>query len=151
MIVFRLSKNRYAGDLSGKGAEKAGGRWNSKGVPMVYTCESRALCTLELTVHIPLAVIPDSYSITTLEFPDIFIEVFDKTNLPMDWKSIPHGHSTQETGDRFIEGCKTAVLKVPSAIVPDEYNYLINPVHPEANKIKIVSVEEFAFDERLFV
>ena len=66
MIVFRLSKATYALDLSGKGAEKTGGRWNSKGIPMVYTSSSRALCTAEIAVHLPLGLVPSGYHLTTL-------------------------------------------------------------------------------------
>ena len=70
MIVYRLAKNKFASDLSGKGAEISGGRWNSKGVRMLYTCESRALCALEIAVRMPLSIIPEDYRIVEIELPE---------------------------------------------------------------------------------
>ncbi len=152
MIVYRLSKAKFAGDLSGKGAEKSGGRWNSKGVAMVYTSESRSLCTVEIAVHTPLGNIPNDYELITIEIPDdIKIGEIALSDLPVDWKSIPHSHSTQEIGDKFISKGRNLVLKVPSAVVQGEFNYLINPHHPEHTNVKIKSKDPFSFDERLFV
>ncbi len=151
MIVFRLSKSKFAGDLSGKGAERTGGRWNSKGTAMVYTSESRALCTTEIAVHTPLGNLPLDYNLISIEIPDqVSINVLHPEELPVDWKSLPHAHSTQVIGDCFISEKKYAVLKVPSVVVQDEFNFLINPAHPESGKIKIISIEPFNFDERLF-
>lgn len=152
MIVFRLSKAAYANDLSGRGAEKAGGRWNSKGTAMVYTSESRALCTTEIAVHTPLGILPVDYVIIAIEIPNtVQITELKSAALPPDWKSLPHAHSTQEIGDAFVSEEKTAVLKVPSAVVQGEYNYLINPSHKDFKKIKMKLVEPFDFDERLFI
>lgn len=152
MIVFRLSKSAYANDLSGRGAEKAGGRWNSKGTAMVYTSESRALCTTEIAVHTPLGILPMDYVIIAIEIPNtIQITEIKHASLPADWKSLPHAHSTQEIGDTFVNEVKTAILKVPSAVVQGEFNYLINPSHKDFKKIKVKLVEPFDFDERLFI
>ena len=151
MIVFRLSKSKFAADLSGKGAEKSGGRWNSKGFAMVYTSESRALCTTEIAVHTPLGNLPPDYKLISLEIPvDVIIRELETKHLPVDWKSLPHPHSTQAIGDNFISGNIYAVLKVPSVVVQDEYNYLINPAHIDSGRIKIKAIESFSFDERLF-
>lgn len=152
MIVFRLSKLKYANDLSGRGAEKAGGRWNSKGTAIVYTSETRALCTTEIAVHTPLGNVPLDYVIIALEIPNTLTvhELKDK-ELPEDWKSLPHAHSTQEIGDAFVENEKSPVLKVPSAVVQGEYNYLLNPMHKDFKKIKVKLIEPFDFDERLFI
>jgi RES domain-containing protein len=152
MIVYRLSKSKFADDLSGKGAEKSGGRWNSKGTAMIYTSESRALCTTEIAVHTPLGNLPLDYKLISIEISDdILIQELAKEDLPPDWKSIPHTHATQEIGDKFISAQLFAVLKVPSAVVQDEFNYLINPGHKESGKIKIKSIEPFNFDMRLFI
>jgi len=152
MIVFRLSKSKFARDLSGKGAEKSGGRWNSKGTALVYTSESRALCTTEIAVHTPLGNLPLDYQLITIEIPDeIKIHKTDTLTLPVDWKSLPHSHSTREIGDKFVSDGFFAVLQVPSAVVQDEYNFLINPNHSDADKIRIIAIEPFSFDERLFV
>lgn len=151
MIVFRLSKSKFENDLSGKGAEKSGGRWNSKGTAIVYTSASRALCTTEIAVHTPLGNLPLDYKLISIEIPDdIHILELTFENLPPDWKSLPYVHATQKIGDRFISDGIFAVLKVPSAVVQDEYNYLINPTQIESQKIKIKSIEPFNIDERLF-
>jgi RES domain-containing protein len=151
MIVFRLSKSKFASDLSGKGAEKSGGRWNSKGTAMVYTSASRALCTTEIAVHTPLGNLPLDYKLISIEIPDeIAIQEFAQKDLPNNWKSIPHSHTTQLWGDKFIADSLYLVLKAPSAVVQDEFNFLINPNHAESHKIIIKTIEPFNFDERLF-
>lgn len=152
MIVFRLSQSKYAADLSGKGAENSGGRWNSKGTPMLYTSESRALCTAEIAVHTPLGSIPSDYNIITVEIPDkTEVVELDVSNLPVDWKSFPHSDSTQKLGDKFISDAGFLVMKVPSSVVVGDNNFLLNPNHKDFNKVKIVNVDPFTFDERLFI
>ena len=152
MIVFRLSKLEYAGNLSGKGAEKMGGRWNSKGTAMVYTSESRALCTTEIAVHTPLGNIPLDYQLISIEIPDdIQVNEIAVNELPGKWNSIPHSHSTQVIGDSFVSEQKFLVLKVPSVVVPGEFNFLLNPNHKDFDRVKIVSIEPFNFDERMFI
>ncbi len=152
MIVFRLSKSKFCKDLSGKGAESAGGRWNSKGTPMVYTGMSRALCTTEIAVHTPLGNVPKDYTLLNIELPLRFsLFKLEETKLPKDWKSFPHPNSTQLLGDKFISEGKYLVMQVPSVIVQGEFNYLINPNHKDMKKVKIVKVEEFVFDKRLFI
>ncbi len=152
MIVFRLTKTKFCKDLSGKGAESAGGRWNSKGVPMVYTSISRALCTTEIAVHTPLGNIPFDYNLVSIEIPNtIAILKIEKSKLPQNWKNFPHPHDTQLIGDKFISETKFLVMQVPSVIVQGEYNYLINPKHKDLKKVKIIKIENFVFDERLFL
>lgn len=150
MIVYRLSKEKYKNDLSGKGAELAGGRWNSKGVPVLYTSESRALCSTEIAVHSPLGIVPSDYWIMSIEFPDtVEISEIDPSTLPEDWDAAPHTNATQLIGDRFVGLGKTLVLKVPSAVVPGDFNYLINPAHSLFPLVKIIDSEIFEFDKRL--
>ena len=109
MIVYRLSKALYGTDLSGKGAEVTGGRWNSKGVPMIYTSSSRALCTAEIAFHVPLGLIPSGYQLTTLSIPEVYNgEEPDLTILPSDWNSFPYKRETQQFGDAFIKNKITA-------------------------------------------
>jgi RES domain-containing protein len=152
MIVFRLSKSIYAKDLSGKGAEMSGGRWNSKGIPMIYTSESRALCTAEIAVHTSLGNIPADYFLTSIEIPkNIALQSIGVDLLPYDWKSFPHSYATQIIGDTFSREKKSLVLKVPSAVVQGEFNYLINPLHTDIRFIKIKNTEAFSFDKRLFL
>jgi RES domain-containing protein len=152
MIVFRLSKSKHSKDLSGKGAEKFGGRWNSKGVAIVYTSDSRALCTAEIAVHTPLGILPFDYEIATINVPDnTIIPELELSELSKNWKSIPHPHSTQEIGDKFVDDDQFLVIKVPSAVVQGEFNYLINPSHNDFKSITIQKTEPFNFDERLFL
>jgi RES domain-containing protein len=151
MIVYRLSKSAFCRDLSGKGAELWGGRWNKKGKPLLYTCESRALCITEIAVHTPLGIMPLDYCLTIIEFPDnSSVQEINSNALSSDWRSFPYPESTQKIGDDFIRFRKSLILKVPSAVVPGEFNYLINPGHPDFSKIKIVETEPFLFDDRLF-
>ena len=151
MIVYRLSTTEYINDLSGKGAGIFGGRWNSKGLSLLYTCESRALCITEIAVHTPLGIVPLDYSLCFIEIPENspILEI-SNDDLPLDWRSFPHAESTQILGNKFIREKKHLVLKVPSAVVPGEYNYLINPSHSNFNTIRIIKTEAFLFDERLF-
>jgi len=152
MIVFRLSKSKFANNLSGKGAEKSGGRWNSKGTALVYTSESRALCTTEIAVHTPLGNLPLDYKLVTIEIPEV-VSILEVSiiDIPANWKSFPHSHSTQEIGDNFVTSGKFVVLKVPSAAVQGDYTILINPSLVVSAGIKVLSIEPFNFDERLFV
>jgi len=152
MIVYRLSRARFAKDLSGRGAELAGGRWNSKGTPMLYTSDSIALCTVEVAVHMPLGIVPSDYQLVQIRIPDeIEIKELPETLLPEDWKSFPHSNATQVIGDEFIVAHDTLVLKVPSAAVQGTCNYLVNPRHKDFNTITIVATEPFEFDKRLFI
>lgn len=151
MIVYRLSRSKYAGDLSGKGAEIAGGRWNSKGIGLLYCGQNIALCMAEVAVHIPFGIIPIDYELITLEIPDEEITELKKHQLPDDWKTWPIPYSTQNLGDDFVKKGKFLVLKVPSVVVQGEFNYLINPFHAKIKKVKIKKTESFSFDPRLFV
>jgi RES domain-containing protein len=150
MIVFRLSKTKFARDLSGKGAEIAGGRWNSKGIAVVYAGASRALCTTEIAVHTPLGNIPDDYQIVSIKIPDTKIYELQESRLPKGWKAFPHSSATQKIGDQFVQENKFLVMRVPSAVVQGDFNYIINPRHVDFQKVKIVNTQAFNFDKRLF-
>lgn len=151
MITYRLSKEKYCKDLSGKGAELSGGRWNSKGTAIIYTSGSRALCTAEIAVHTPVGIIPDNYFLVEIELPDDSgIEEVDIFKLSANWNQFPHSHETQEIGDQFIRTNDLLILKVPSAVVQGDFNYLINPLHADFPTVKIKQSESFSFDERLF-
>jgi RES domain-containing protein len=149
MIVYRLSKGKYRSDLSGKGAELYGGRWNSKGVAMVYTSQSRALAFAEIAIHIPVGIVPKDYFLISIKIPDTAsILKLAHSGIPADWRSNPHSNSTQKIGDQFIAESKYLILQVPSAVVPGDFNFLINPTHSEAKDITIDNVEPFEFDSR---
>ena len=149
MIVFRLGKKAYCRDLSGKGAELYGGRWNSKGVAMLYSSASRALAYAEVAVHLPFGLVPKDYFIVTIEIPDaVSMTALKDKDLPPHWRDYPHGDTTQKIGDAFIAAGRSLILRVPSAVVPGDFNYLVNPAHPQMKELSINSVEAFAFDSR---
>jgi RES domain-containing protein len=151
MIVYRLCKSAWKKDLSGRGAELTGGRWNSKGIAILYTSSSRALCMAEIAVHTPLGCLPVDYYMVEIEIPsDAIITEISEAELPKSWRSFSSRYLTQFIGDGFIRENKFLVLKVPSAVVRGDYNYLINPGHRDSDKIGIINTEGFGFDERLF-
>ena len=150
MDVFRISTSRYIENLSGNGAQLYGGRWNSKGRPVIYTSGSRALAALEVLVHVPQKNLTEDFYVAVIFIPEQIKmkEIFVK-NLPENWQEIPLQTSLQKLGDEYWKEGKYCVLKVPSVIIKEEWNYLINPLHPDARKIKIKAIEPFLFDKRL--
>lgn len=151
MRVYRLSKRKYSVELSGKGAAKFGNRWNSKGTEIIYSADSRALAMAEVAVHLSIATLPSDFVMMEIGFPkDIHIEELSSADLPKDWNDHPPKSSSQKIGDEFIDSMEFCVLKVPSAVVKGDFNYLINPYHKQFKKIKIISVTDFPFDRRMF-
>ncbi|CAM3267170.1 RES family NAD+ phosphorylase [Aequorivita lipolytica] len=151
MRVFRLSREKYERDLSGKGAALYGNRWNSKGIEMLYTAESRALAMAEVIVHLSLASLPDDYKMIEIEVPDsIEIKIPKRKYLDNSWNTYPPKLNTQTIGNAFIYSNKYCVLKVPSAVVKGDFNYLLNPNHHDFKKVKIIEIVDFPFDKRIF-
>lgn len=149
MIVYRLTKGKYHLDLSGKGAELYGGRWNSKGVSMLYTSESRALAFAEIAMHIHMGIIPKDYFLISISIPDTAgILKLTESDMPADWRYNPHSNTTQQIGDQFVADNKFLVLQVPSAVVPGDYNFLVNPNHPKSSNVNVIASEPFEFDSR---
>ncbi|MEP6794992.1 MAG: RES family NAD+ phosphorylase [Saprospiraceae bacterium] len=155
MIVYRIEREKYlSSTFSGIGASMAKGyRWNSFATKLIYTAESRALATLEVTVHLDLSQdLPKDRHYVEIEIPDdILILVVNPDDLPSGWDSKPPTILTQIIGDDFVEQDGAAVLKVPSSIVPKESNYLINPNHPDAKRIIVRSTSPMVFDSRFNV
>ena len=150
MEVFRLSRDRYARTLSGEGAARTGGRWNSPGVEMVYTAMNRSLAMAEVAVHLSLAMLPEDYRMITIDIPDrVSRHQLAPNRLPAGWKAFPHPAATRAIGDRFIAEGKHCILIVPSAITQGDFNYRLNPRHPDFKKIRIRKVEAFPFDRRM--
>jgi RES domain-containing protein len=151
MRVFRLIRKKYGIELSGKGAALSGNRWNSKGTELIYCADSRSLAMAEVAVHLSLSILPKDYVMVEIDIPsDISIATLSKEDLPPIWSSFPHILDTQQIGDSFVAERKNCVLKVPSAVVPGDFNFLINPYHPDFSAIRIVGQEDFPFDSRLF-
>lgn len=150
-MVYRLANKKYSKDLSGIGAEITGGRWNFKGTRVLYTADSRALCTAEIAVHTPIGVMPKDYYLITIDIPDCEnVYQVNSKDLPVDWRKFPYSKTTQDLGERFITKNENLYIKVPSAVVKGDFNILINPQHNDFDKVSIISVEKFDFDERLF-
>lgn len=153
MKVYRVEREKHLDTtLKGVGAAFTDGyRWNSLRTYLVYTAETRALATLEVSVHLDLNEdLPTDRYYVEIDIPDdIDIIELRIEDLPRGWNSKPPIIETQYIGDDFVKDLEAAVLKVPSAIVPPEFNYLINPHHPDTKKIKVVNARSFEFDERI--
>ena len=148
MILFRLTKSMFANDLSGNGARLFGGRWNSEGRPAIYMAATRSLAVLESLAHINPTNIPDDMVLLTIEVPDDVISL-DTQLLPENWKESPEPHILKQIGNSFLQKNEHLLLKVPSALVPQEFNYLVNPCNPNIEKVKIKAKTPFSFDERI--
>lgn len=149
MQVFRITDARFIADpLSGLGAALAGARWNSKGTRMGYTSSSRALAMMELLVHVGRDNVPATKVLLTIEIPDK--AVVDLMPLPSGWDALPYRSSVQAVGDAWIASGSSLALRVPSVIIPDEFNVLINPGHADFRKITIGESAPLAWDKRLF-
>ena len=153
MRVFRIVREKYIDSaLSGRGAQRSNGfRWNSLGTAMVYTAESRSLAVLEVAVHLDLSEdLPTDRFLVGIEIPDdLEVLTLQKSDLPEGWDSKPPEQRTQQMGDSFIQGNLSAVLRVPSSIIQDEYNYLLNPLHKDFSRINSEVPVHFGFDKRL--
>lgn len=139
---------RYSGNLSGEGAKIYGGRWNCEGVPAVYFASSRALAVLEVLVHLPTGLLPKNFCMASFKV-DAEVTEFKADDLPTKWQSFPFIKSTQMLGNRFFVENKSLLLKVPSAIVKGDFNYVANPLHLDIKKISLLEKVDFSFDERL--
>ncbi|MCH7524875.1 MAG: RES family NAD+ phosphorylase [Bacteroidetes bacterium] len=152
MQVFRIEREKYLETtLDGIGAASTEEyRWNSLNTFLVYTAESRALAILEISVHLDLHEdLPTDRFYVEIDIPDdIEILILDNNDLPKNWNVKPPGLETQYIGDDFVKANDAAVLKVPSSIVASEFNYLINPQHPNSSRIKVVSTQRLQFDRR---
>lgn len=141
LLAWRLCREPYA-DLSGQGAALYGGRWNSPGRPMLYMAGNAALALLEVRVHLDLPpdLLPDDYVLISIALDGLSLERLD--DLPEDARAF---------GDQWLAEARTALLEVPSAILPESRNILLNPRHPEAGRATIRHQRRFAFDPRLWL
>jgi len=150
MIVCRISKKAYARDLSGTGPRLYGGRWNPRGVSVIYTSETRALAALEFYMHLShTAILPD-FCIVSFKIPDgASRKEIVLTDLPKNWRTYPAPPELATMGADWVRSGESLLLRVPSAIMPPECNILINPSHPEMKGVKILAVEKYVFEKRL--
>jgi RES domain-containing protein len=148
MIIYRLAIEAFKNDLSGNGSKLFGGRWNQPGFPAIYTSENISLAVLEIIVNADKNHIPPSYYLLKLQVPDnLPIKLVTQPGLKEKWYT--DFEYTQFIGSRFLELGKEAVLKMPSAIVKEEYNFLLNPAHIDFKKITLKDSMPFDYDIRL--
>lgn len=146
MLLYRIAKQKYIQDISGYGARLYGGRWNEKGFSALYTSSSLSLCICETLVHCDKSIIPQNMFFAEMEFPDNLI--------PSDFIKIPEDSDQISVGTQWLKSKSSVCIKVPSIILPAEYNkdfnIIFNPEHPDFSKLKINTIVSCPFDLRLF-
>lgn len=148
--VYRITKEQYANDLSGQGAYLYGGRWNKPGTYALYTSEARSLALLELLVHFNShAALKHNYLFVSLSIPDTQIKTIE-TSILDENSSLLNNEKLWQTTENYFFNVGCLAIKVPSVIVPDEFNVIINPLHPEMSKLKITNMQPITIDPRLF-
>lgn len=148
--AWRLVKSRHLQQAwNGEGARLFGGRWNSEGVPVVYLASSRSLALLELLVHLHEAGPLSSYLQLSIELPEAEVETLDPLVLPDDWRASPPPAALKAIGDRWVRERRSLALAVPSAIVPQETIFLLNPALPRARTLPVSKPEPVLLDARL--
>ncbi len=149
MQAWRIVKTRHSGEaFSGEGAYRYGGRWNTAGTRVVYVSSTLALAALEILVHLPTRRTL-SFSTFRLSFDDRLIELLKMDDLPLNWRAEPPDRDTQMIGDEWVREARSAVLGVPSTIIPEETNFLLNPAHVDYAQIVIGPSRPFAFRDSL--
>ncbi|NCD68463.1 RES family NAD+ phosphorylase [Mucilaginibacter agri] len=147
MLVYRIALTKYADKLFASGRAA---RWNPNETEVIYTASSRSLACLENVVHRSQLGLNQLFSVMTIEIPDeLKKDIVNHTELPHDWREFQQMPLTQAIGEKWIKGGKTATMQVPSAIIEEETNYLLNPKHPDFKKIKLLRTEMFVFDVRI--
>lgn len=149
ITAWRITKARHAATaFDGEGARRAGGRWSSPGLPLVYTAENAALAALEVLVHIDAGLL-SRYVLIPCTFPGDLVLRLDRRRLPAGWRAYPAPSALQQLGDAWGKSRVSAVLDVPSVLIDKHSNYLLNPAHPDFVRIKIGNPGPFDFDPRL--
>jgi RES domain-containing protein len=150
VAAYRLSKSRYAATaFTGEGARLYGGRWSPTGVPVVYLSESLPLAALEVLVHLERPPLLETFVYFRLTFDSSLVLTVAPEDLPEAWNSNPEPLANAAIGEAWFREQASAILHVPSAVVPGSYNFLLNPVHPDFELVEIDGPRPFAFDSRL--
>lgn len=145
----RLTKTKYLSSAwDGGGAKRSGGRWNSIGVPVVYASTTLSLALVEVLVHLPGGILP-AYSAVPIEFDESLVTSVELGLLPANWKDHPPPAETKTIGDRWVTDAASPLLRVPSVVVPEEFNFVLNPSHPDFAEVRIGTPIPFPFDARL--
>jgi RES domain-containing protein len=150
ITAWRIAKKQYAANaFDGEAARRFGGRWNSPGVPVVYVASTRALAALEMAVHLDRSTLLASFVLLACDVDQRLVRSVDRSVLPADWRRDPAPAELAVIGDRWVKQAQSVVLAVPSAIIEQEMNFLLNPAHPDFSLIRIGRPESFTFDQRL--
>jgi RES domain-containing protein len=155
VTVWRIAQDTRsyeADDLSGTGAKITGGRWNAVGDALIYASESQALACLKTVVHLNAGGLPLNRYLVAVTIPDaVWAAARTETSgsLPVGWDADPSGRASIQFGSAWVRSAASALLRVPSVIVPDEYNVLINPLHPDSSTVTAVKIRKWLYDPRL--
>lgn len=150
LALWRLSPAYHADKaLSGEGSYRRGGRWNPPGLRVVYCADSRSLAVVEVLANLrrPAFIHSQPWVLLKVSVPADLIE--RPARVPETWRETPYPTGTQAFGAEWVQAQRSVALRVPSAVVPGEFNYLLNPAHPQFAKVKIGKPEPFSFDPRL--
>ncbi|MFL6248166.1 MAG: RES family NAD+ phosphorylase [Thermoanaerobaculia bacterium] len=150
ITAWRIVKTQYADDIfSGEGARLLGGRWNTSGHRVVYTSATISLATLELVIHTGRADLVPTFVIVSCSFPEAIVENIDESRLPANWRDFPPPPELQQMGNEWLMSGSSAVFSVPSAVTPEERNYLLNPEHEHFRSVDVGASRPFHIDLRL--
>ena len=150
MFVYRIAKKEHSA-LDGMGGIYGPGRWHEKGNLVIYTSEHASLAAWEKIVHVAsIENLPNNLLLVKIEIPDgIEIQTVPKKVLVKGWDSFPFTKETVNCGTSFLRKKEHFALKVPSVIIPDEYNIILNPLHPDIQACKVINATQFIFDVRV--
>lgn len=151
LTTYRIFKTKYSyAWFDGEGAFRFGGRWNTRGRRLLYTSSTLSLALLEVLVHLEKEMMVPKYSLASLTFDERMVaDVREIAELPQDWSGPMLSADVRAIGDEWSRSFRSVVLKVPSIVVPKEFNYLINVEHQDFEKVKLGNPEAFIFDDRL--
>lgn len=150
MELFRIGRENYIRDLNGEGARLHGGRWNRRGIAMLYASEHISLAALEVLVHTTMPQIPQDLMLLSLSIPgNLEMETVTVKELPDTWRNYPAPQALADLGSKWAESHESLLFRVPSVVIPREWNVLINPRHEKMKKVEIADLQRFSFDGRL--
>jgi RES domain-containing protein len=149
--AWRLIKqNHVASAFDGAGARLYGSRWSSQGLRVAFAAETLSLAVLEMLVHLQNSYPMAGYAVFTVDFPQELVEILNPNSLPQHWRRFPTPPEVQAIGDQWLRISSSVLLRVPSAIIPHEHNFLINPTHADFSKLEIAGPVPFDIDPRIF-
>jgi RES domain-containing protein len=151
MRIWRICRKPFARNpLDGKGGMYVGGRWHTARRAVTYASQSLALASLEVLVHCDIDLMPEDLVAIEIDVPSrVRIATITTSALPRNWRRYPAPPTCQRLGNAWLDGAAGALLRVPSAVIPSEHNFVLNPLHPEARFIRVVRAARFSFDRRL--